>query len=372
MQQSSYSGPEAMTDAERFLEAVSPYSRFLLFIKGSPDPDAIASNYAMSIILKHLGKTSSIISTGRISLAQNEAFIRAINIPFHFAANVPEAGDFDAYIILDHQSSIIKGLSGKLPCAVHIDHHQTMKEDIEPAFKLIDENAGSTSSLVALLVKDLALVIDPAEMRSLSTALLYGIQTDTDKYEHASRRDYEALHFISAYSDQAIIQKVSSQPLSEDSLELLGKAIQNSMIYKDWLIAGVGFISDKKRDSIAITADFLLKREKVNTVIVFALVESKESLRLDASLRTDRELVDLNGIIKRITTSGGARKYKGAYQINLDYFLSAPDRDMLWETVRLTTIEILKEQRDTIYLTEIQGLYKRIRRKIEDIFPSRD
>lgn len=361
-----------MLNSSGLKSAVDPYSNILIFIKGSPDPDAIASAHAMSILLKHMGKLSSIVSTGKISLQQNEIFIRLLNIPVHFVKNVPDPDRYDAYIILDHQSAEIKGFSGKIPCAVHIDHHQTLKENIRPVFQLIDENAGSTSSLVALLAKDLVSGIDRAEIRSMCTALLYGIQTDTDKYEHASRIDYEALDFISGYSDEKIIQKISSQPLSEETLRLLGKAIQNSITYKDWLITGVEYVDESIRDSIAICADFLLKREKANTVIVFALVASKNRLRLDASFRTSRETTDLNAIVKRITPSGGARKYKGAYQINLDYFISAPDRNLFWELIRSTTVEILKEQRDTIYLTEIQSLYRRFRRRVEKILPRGD
>jgi len=128
----------------------------------------------------------------------------------------------------------------------------------------------------------------------------------------------------------------------------------------------VGYVRADNRDSIAIVADFLLKREKFQTVIVFAAIENEDRSRLtlDASLRSSSDVLNLNGVIKAITVEGGARKFKGAYQINMDYFSRCPDRDLLWNVIRLTTIEVLKKSRDEMFITELKGFYQKLRDRI--------
>ena len=75
-------------------------------------------------------------------------------------------------------------------------------------------------------------------------------------------------------------------------------------------------------------------------------------------------MLNLNDVIKAITAEGGARKFKGAYQINMDYFSRCPDRALLWDVIRLTTIEVLKKSRDELYITELKGFYNKLKNRI--------
>jgi nanoRNase/pAp phosphatase (c-di-AMP/oligoRNAs hydrolase) len=140
------------------------------------------------------------------------------------------------------------------------------------------------------------------------------------------------------------------------------KAASNQHVYKEWNIYGIGYIDVDQRDSIAITADLLLKKPDNETVVVYALVEDKrkEEIFLDVSFRSRSENLDINALIKSITPTGGGRQYKGAYQINLDYFKVCPDKELLWRVVESTTIERLKKSRDGIYINEISTFYSSV------------
>lgn len=345
----------------------------MIYIKGSPDPDAISSSFALKIICDKLGIKSAIVSEKNISLPQNRALIHQLDIPIKF--RLPsDINKFDAYCVLDHQSVSIAGLSGDIPCALHIDHHEPLNENIIPELSIIDTEAGSTSSIMALLLENLNLVIEESLMSRIATALILGIQTDTDKYAHAGKVDYKALQYMSKYSDNILIKKISGIPLSKKTVSLLWAAIENLQLYKDWLITGIGYIDESNRDSIAIIADFLLKREEVTAIVVFAAIERNngKGLFIDASFRSINKNLRLNDIIKEITPEGGARKYKGAFQINIDYFAQCPDRELLWELIKITTIEVLKNQRDEMYITEIKGYYKTIKQKFDNFFKSKN
>jgi nanoRNase/pAp phosphatase (c-di-AMP/oligoRNAs hydrolase) len=346
--------------------SIRKYRSILIIIKGSPDPDAIASSFAMSALCHRLGVSSTIVSMKKLSLPENRAFISTLDIPVRFSPDLPDIRHFDAYIVTDFQSPDAREIAGDLPCAVFIDHHEPAGGEVRADFVVQNRDAGSTSTIVALLLKEMDTRLEPAVMVPVSTALLYGIYTDTDKYSHAGRLDYEAMDYLSAFSDHEAFNKISSIPLSKETLELIKTAIRGKVPYKDWLIAGVGYVRADNRDSIAVVADFLLKREKFHTVIVFAAIENEDRslLTLDASLRSTSDILNLNDVIKAITAEGGARKFKGAYQINMDYFSRCPDRDLLWNVIRLTTIEVLKKSRDELYITELKGFYQKFRDRI--------
>ncbi len=353
-----------------FTASIAKYRNILIIIKGSPDPDAIASSFAISAVCRSLNVSSTIVATKKLSLPQNRAMVGILDIPLDISPRLPDPGQFDAYIVTDHPSSTAGELTESLPCAVYIDHHEPSVEKAKADFILREEDAGSTSTLVALLIKNLDAPLESSTMTSIATALLYGIYTDTDKYSRAGKLDYEALDFLSHFSDHEAFNRISSIPLSRETLGLIKTAIANKIVHKDWLIAGVGFIDASHRDSIAIIADFLLRREEYPTVIVFAAVEDQDMGRLaiDASFRSSSESLDLDPIIKQISPEGGARRFKGAYQIQIDYFRHCPDRALLWEVIRLATVEMLEKSREEMYLTELKGFYQRFRKKIRDYF----
>ncbi len=361
----------AVKASSRALAAsIAKYRNILIIIKGSPDPDAIASSYAISAMCRFLNVSCSIVATKKLSLPENRAFVSILDIPLSISPHAPDIREFDAYIVTDHPSPAAGDLVATLPCAVYIDHHEPADDELKADFILRDIEAGSTSTLVALLIKDLEPELDPAVMTSVATALLYGIYTDTDKYSHAGRLDYEALDYLSRFSDHEIFNRISSTPLSRETLRLLKNAIENKTVYKNWLIAGVGFVDSGERDSIAITADFLLKREQCTTVIVFAAVEDVElgRLAIDASFRSSSEIMNLDGIIKQISPEGGARRFKGAYQIDIDYFRHCPDRKLLWNVIQLSTLEMLKKSREEMYITELKGFYQKLKKRIRNYF----
>ena len=152
----------------------------------------------------------------------------------------------------------------------------------------------------------------------------------------------------------------------------MSEAFKHKKLYKDWLFADIGFIDESIRDSIAIIADFLVQRINCMMVVVFAVVENKtrKTLRLDASFRSDNESFDLNKLIKQISPSGGGRKYKGAYQVDLNYFADCPDKELLWESIDCTTRSKLKHLRNQLQAREIKGIYKKIKGKFDSIIKS--
>lgn len=334
--------------SQRFLAAISESSHILAVIKGSPDPDAIASVYTFKQIAEKAGVPVTIESEQHPSLPQNRRIIRDLNLPIRFEAADNPARYYDGYAVFDHQSLQVDGITGVIPCIVHIDHHQIKDSPLPSRFRWLREDAGSTSTLVTLLLRHIAptQAWTPEEEQKTCTALYFGMLTDTDQFAHLTDLDQQALDYLKPRTDMLFIQRLSSLPFPRSALAYLERAFQNQEIYRDWLITGAGFVDGGHRDAIALIADFLLRRSDAKLVVVFALIRQADHLHLDAVFRCRDSEFDLDGLVKRITPGGGGRQFKGAYQVDLSYFNDTPHPILLWHLVRLSTTAKLKYHRD--------------------------
>lgn len=353
--------------------AIKGHQNILICIQGSPDPDALASAFALKLLSEKHGKRARVVATKKLSLSQNQQFVKLLSLPYEVADNFANLLSWaDSYMVVDHPSPEIKGVSDSLPCLVHIDHHEPRNCALTVQMQWRSKNVGSTSTLVSLILEKsyVDLKFSEYEMERMTTALLFGIQTDTDKYALAAKLDYSAIHFLSRFCNGKILRKIAAVPLSKTTASHLRLAEKNKKIYKDWLITGIGYVQEKNRDDIAIIADFLLRREKVALVVVYALIynERKKRLTLDASLRSSDAKFRLNSMIRRITRNGGARKFKGAFQVNLDYFSEHVNRGEILALAETVTVAKLKNAKDTTYKYIVQEAVDLAKDKASSLF----
>jgi nanoRNase/pAp phosphatase (c-di-AMP/oligoRNAs hydrolase) len=354
--------------ARELISSIRKYTRILVTVQGSPDPDAVASAFAFKLICEERGITATVLSPQVPSLAQNNMLIKDLNLPIGFRSPQPkEIRRYDAYAVLDFQTIAVEGVTGSIPCVAHIDHHEA-EEDLPVDFRLIMENIGSTSSIMVLLLDQMDMDLSASLWRRAATALYYGIKTDTDGFSHASELDQKAVRIIEPAVDHSCVNRISNMPVSREETEIFRKAHKQPVIFRDWLIAGVGFTREEHRDNLGLAADLLLKREGITTVVIFSIIEGDRGLNLDASFRTRDPNLDLNRLIKGLAADGGARHFKGAFQVNLDFFLHAPHRDQLWNIVRDTTINALKSRIKGITPGGLGHFLKRFIRKINGFF----
>jgi nanoRNase/pAp phosphatase (c-di-AMP/oligoRNAs hydrolase) len=351
---------------KRFAEAIADYRNILICLKGSPDPDALAAAHGLKLLCDKHGKSAKIVATQKLSLKQNKLFAERLMLSFEVAPSFDKHLRWaDTYIVVDHPSPTIEGLSGQLPCSAHIDHHEKVRPPVPIGMRWCTTTAGSTSTLVSTILADChrELNISLGELERVATALLFGLQTDTNKYALATEEDQAAIEFLSQFANESILRELDGVPLSGSTAARLQLAEQNKEIYKGWLITGVEFVPEKQRDDIAIVADFLVRREDVELVIVFAVIEDErnEKLTLDASIRTKNPELKLTPLIRRIASNGGGRKAKGAYQVNMDYFASFNDKALLWTLVAKATVERLKRTRDATYIAKLHGMVENAR-----------
>ncbi len=315
--------------------------RILVAIQGSPDPDSIASAWALRRIAAGFEVETKIVYFHPISHPENRALLKTLEIEMQQYDESMDLGQFAGYAIVDHQDTRLPAdaiLSQSPPLLSHVDHHRATGAS-EGRFTDIRENSGSTSAIFAEYLQHGPVGLRPGDISDvrLATAMMHGIRTDTDAFFLAKDIDHQAAGYLSVYADRDLLRIISAQSISSKAMDILQRALERKQIRGNFLFSGVGFVRAEDRDGIAQAADYLLRREGIDTVVVFGIIDEAV---IDGSLRTrsqsldpDQFLKDLLGANELGKAYGGGRQDKGGFQVPIGIFKNAGDKKLLWSIV---------------------------------------
>ncbi|ACJ16041.1 Hypothetical phosphoesterase [Thermococcus onnurineus NA1] len=315
---------------KKLKELKSRGDSLLIVIHDNPDPDAIASATALSVIAQTLGFKTQIVYGGEITHHENRAFVNLLGIDLRkISRGSYELKRYPFIALIDCQPNgnltiLDQGDYEKIK--ILIDHHQILqhlKELLpEDAFLDIRPEVHSSSAILAEYLRMLNISVNPV----LGTALFYGIYIDTKKFSKLSHVDLKAIEFLAGKVDYELLDKIEHPDISTETAEILAKAIMNRRIYKNVVISNVGFITN--RDAIAESADFLLRLEGITTVLVFGIVDD----RIEISARTRDVRVNIGAVLREAfgdIGSGGGHAQSGGARIPLGIFKLAKDKSSL-------------------------------------------
>jgi nanoRNase/pAp phosphatase (c-di-AMP/oligoRNAs hydrolase) len=335
--------PPAKTPAERLREVLVGHrgERHVIAIRGYPDPDSIGSAMAHAFICQQLNIEPTILYFDDISHHENRALVKKLAIEMVRYSDSLDMSGYDRMALVDAQTLDLPPELEHMPMVSIVDHHKPQGE-IHAEFIDIREDAGSTSSVYAEYFSGGTAPFDKDDpfTGKLASALLYGIRSDTDDYLLAREIDYRAAAYLAPYADLELLKAISMQSISPRTMEITQRAYANKVIADTFLLAGVGYVRDEDRDSIGQAADYLLRREGIDTVICYGIVNNQF---VDGSLRTTSNVVDPDRFLKELFGAdthgmpyGGGRTDKGAFKIPLGPFSRCGDRDLLWRMVQRT------------------------------------
>jgi nanoRNase/pAp phosphatase (c-di-AMP/oligoRNAs hydrolase) len=167
--------------------------------------------------------------------------------------------------------------------------------------------------------------------------MFFGIQTDTDDFAFATPNDFRAAAYLKQFSDAETLSRVGRRTLTAEAMEAVGSALRDLEVVRDFAIAGVGRVSAINRDAIPMAADYILRREDIDTVVVYGIVED----RIDGSLRTRRASVDPAAFMQNAFGDdsqgrpyGGGRADMGGFRVPLGLLAETEDEETLWALVK--------------------------------------
>ncbi len=349
--------PAPRQSLETVLKSVAGAPNVVL-ITGHPDPDALGSALAHQRICQELGVPCTIANVLPVSHRQNRAMVKLLNIDMLQVTKPEDLAAFKHLSLVDTSTpEPTIELPADLKLLSVVDHHKMA--EVDAPFVDIRPHMGASSSIYAeYMAQGLAPLETAMGASRVATALLFGIQTDTNDFQLATAADFAAAAYVKRFCDSDVLKRVGRRVHSASGMSLLGRALANMVVVRDFAVTGVGYVSAGDRDAIATTADFILQREDLDTVLVFGVVED----RIDGSLRTDSASVEpatfLTAVFGKDRSGkpyGGGRADKGGFQIPLGVLAECEDKEALWGIVEQIVRSRLAKQ-----MPEIEREYERL------------
>jgi len=271
---------------------------FLAQAHDYPDPDTLASAYALTWLLKELvGVEGQIGYGGIVGRAENRAMVRVLSLKLK-KMSPADFAKYDLIALLDTQAesgnhSIPKD---RTPDIV-VDHHfaRELAGD-QPAFYDVGGEFGTTSTKVTELVRSSGLEPPP----EVATALFYGLKSDTLNLARVTTpADVDAYLWLFPKIDRGMLSEIEHPQVPLEYFRILNKALERGKIYGSMIVADLGPIYTP--DLCAELADRLLQVEGIKHALATGWYEDS----LFFSLRTRASRKNAGKIMHAIIAEGG-------------------------------------------------------------------
>lgn len=253
------------------LNELLKYDDIVIQCHDNPDADALASGYGVYWYLEKMGKNPKFIYRGNNEIQKSNLLmmISALEVPVDYAPNFYEKPELLVVVDCQYgQSNVTKTEAGTVAV---IDHHQVIEELTE--LSEIRSTVGSCATVVWDMIRSEGLQVNEDKM--LSTALYYGLYTDTarlSEMNHPLDRDMIEVLDVS----MSIVTEMSNSNISLEELKITGRAILDYDYYSKNRCL---IIHAEKCDPniLGVISDFSMETSGVDVCVAFYI--SPEELK---------------------------------------------------------------------------------------------
>lgn len=294
------------------MAALADYAQILVVTHDNPDPDAIASGWAIHcLVSERLKKPVRLIGGGEIVRAENRHMVKLLQPPIELLRSIDCPADA-GLVLVDCGPGGQNHLFAPgtvMPAAV-IDHHlKVASAPRATKFQDIRPRAVASASIAASYLREQGL--EPS--RKLATALSYAIKTETSGNEtYYSRLDRTILLWLIRFSDPAYLAEIENAPLSPEYFADLALALQGTFIYGDTALCLLPRASGP--EIVGEVADKLIRCEGIRRVLCGAAVHGDIVL----SVRTRPDGEDAAALVRSTVAGigfGGGHRHRAGGKI---------------------------------------------------------
>lgn len=281
-----------LRELERRGKKLSP---LLILTHDHPDPDSLASAWALAHLAQHVAKIRArIVYGGIIGRKENRMMAERLMIP----ASPLRKGELDGYehvALVDTQPPFRNNrFPPRRKPDLIIDHHPRHPETGADLI-LIDETVGATTTMLS----ESLLLAGVKVSTRLATAIVYGIGSETQNLgREATARDMAAYRAFWPKANMKTLWSISYPKRSAQFFSDLARGTRNAFSARGVLITHLGAITTP--DRVAQIADFLLTYEKAR----WTVVTGRYAGRLHISLRTSDAMGGAGRLLKKILGGG--------------------------------------------------------------------
>jgi nanoRNase/pAp phosphatase (c-di-AMP/oligoRNAs hydrolase) len=315
--------------AHRLIRAVQDKKNILVTTHLHPDPDALASSYAMAKLLqaKLKGAKVTVSVKGNIGGGYNAAFVRESDMKLA-PWDDKMLSSYDAIVLLDVQpTSKFSPLPPSIIPTAVVDHHRARGRRPSCPFCDIRTDVGATSSIVFSYCMEL----DVAITRDTAAMLLFAIETDlAGAAGQPGELDNMALSSLTLLADTRKLYRMRYAPLPQSTFQAYTNALTNAVYYDTALTTHLDMIESS--EAPAVVADFLLRFSPIQWVLATAINNGF----LVMSLRTSSSKGSAADVMRRLLRNlgeGGGHRTKAGGAVPLETG-SAAEVDRIRTTLR--------------------------------------
>ena len=297
------------------------YESIVIQCHNNPDPDALASGFAVWKYLTRNGKKPVFVYGGREAVSKPNLLlmIRLFGIPVHHVKDqaeiidllqrereetdvLPAAGQKpDLLIMTDCQYGESNTQKFEAGMVAVIDHHEVVDPAALPEKHLVMENYGSCATVVYGMLREEG--YDFSSDGELQTALFYGLYTDTVRLQelwHPADKDmWDELD-----ADDSSIKKLKNANIDEKDLVSIGNALLRRRISPEH---HYGFIETETGDPniLGIVSDTFLEVDSVNVCVAYAYLPGGVKISVRSCLKEIRADELAKVIAEDVGNAGG-------------------------------------------------------------------
>jgi nanoRNase/pAp phosphatase (c-di-AMP/oligoRNAs hydrolase) len=277
-------------------------SKVAILLQPDPDPDGIASGYALRALLGRKSSTCPLVTFGAVKRPENLAMVAGLGLEVR-TVTPGELDDHDGLALVDVQPTVFgeDDMPARLRSVdVVIDHHperpgyDAVIRDIRPGY-------GATATILTGYVRASEMELRP----KLATALIYGVKTDTQLLgRETSRHDVGAFAFLHQSHSPALLRRIERPALPLAGLKALGRALARTNVDDGIHLLVLGRV---REDVIPQVADLGLQAEGAEWSIAAGVVNSDLvfSVRNVGYVRAAGEVV--RAVVEGLGVGGGHR-----------------------------------------------------------------
>ncbi len=306
------------------------YNDIVIQCHDNPDADALASGYGLFNYLKKNGKSPSFIYRGRNRVTKSNLSIMMdeLSVPVSYEPDFDRVPEL--LVTVDCQYGQRNVTTTPAKNIAVIDHHQTTVQ--LPPLSEVRSNIGSCSTVIWSMMIDEG--FDIRDDKKLSTALYYGLYTDTNclsEISHPLDRDM----IDSLDINNSIITSMKNSNISLDELKLTGNALSHGTYHTRNRIM-LTEVDECDPNILGLVSDLMLETEGIDICIAY-MVKTTE---IKLSVRSCIKEVHANELAEFITKGlggGGGHLIKAGGTIRPEKLLD------IYPDLNISDITFLKD-----------------------------
>lgn len=302
--------------------------RVIVMTHDNPDPDALASAFALVRLARRFTKAkATIVFGGIVGRAENRAMIEVLKLPVQPADRlILKAGDAVALVDTQPQTGN-NSLPENTKPAIVLDHHRQRSQTRRAAFADVRTHYGATATILTEYLRAASVRLTAP----LATALFYGIQSETqDLGREAAPADVEASLFLYPRVQKPLLSEIRHAHLPRGYFRALHQALGRARIRGRAVVVNMGDLAYP--DLVAELADLFLRMEKIDWSVCVGRFEDDILL----SIRAADPQAQASDVIK---SAVGRRGFAGGHDMIAGG--RVPVGDLTEEDARLLTEELV-------------------------------